>query len=186
MRIIAVVLSITLLLTFMLLAGCGGGTTIIATTPVDPNDPGKGGDGTDGTVGPGPTTTKSGDGSYTGGGAYQANAIKIVGPTIKFPAKFTYMGGDIQFTATVTSTTKIDNVKAVITPPTGAAEDVPMTGSAPYKCTYTVKGNLRMGGPVAQYKIKVVATDITGKYAETAVGKLDINPPSVLPPDSPF
>jgi hypothetical protein len=185
MRIIAVVLSITLLLACMLLAGCGGSPKYITVPPVDPNDPGKG-DGTGGTVGPGPTTTKSGDGSYTGGGAYEANAIKIVGPTIKFPTKFTYMGGDIQFTATVTSTAKIDNVKAVITPPTGTAEDVPMTGTAPYKCTYTVKGNLRMGGPVAQYKIKVVATDTAGKFAETAVGKLDINPPSVLPPDSPF
>jgi hypothetical protein len=185
MRIIAVVLSITLLLACLLLAGCGGGAKIYTIAPVDPVDPGKG-DGTGGTGGTGATTTKSGDGTYTGGGTYEANGIKIVGPTIKFPTKFTYLGGDIQFTATVTSTAKIDNVKAVITPPTGTAEDVPMTGTAPYKCTYTVKGNLRMGGPVAQYKIKVVATDTTGKYAETAVGKLDINPPSFLPPDAPF
>jgi|GEM_PF-6987858 len=183
MRITAIVLSIILILTCALLVGCGGGARVSAGSPGDPSNPGGSG-GTGGTTGG--STTKSGDGTYTGGGTTTASGIKIVGPNIKFPTKFTYLGGAVQFTATVTSTAKIDSVKAVIISPDGTSEDVPMTGTAPYTCTYTVKGNLRMGGPVVEYKIKVVAADQSGNTATTTVSTLDINPPSALPPDAPF
>lgn len=182
MRNNTVMLCMSILLASFMLVGCGGGTKIAVPPPDDPDDPG----GTGGTGGSGATTIKSGDGSYTGGGNYEALGIKIVGPSVKFPTKFTYMGGDIQITAIVTTTDKIDNVKAVITPPGGSAEDVPMTGPSTYKCAYTLKGNLKLSGPAAQYTIKVVATNQAGKYAETAVGKLDISPPSTLPPDDPL
>lgn len=127
------------------------------------------------------------------GGGGGGTSVDTRGPAVSnvsvTPASLTFNGGQINISATVSDTTGVQSVVAVIAKSGSTPVEVPMTASGTtYTASYSIPANTSTTGQTNVYSVTVRATDTLNYSSTMAAGSVQVAAPDeeTVPPPPVF
>lgn len=125
-----------------------------------------------------------------GGGGGDSTPPTIANATATLPVDFSFDGGDVSITASVSDSGGVNEVHAVVTRPDGSNDPSPVTmtlnSEGLFAATYTATINTREDGEPETYTIVVSATDNAGNLGNSTAFQFQVPAPELPGDDEPF